>query len=250
MATRYLDEATAQLAPVYDQQIGQLESQIPAIQNLYNTLTQALQQQNQQQLTAGTQGIVEDASARGVLRSTLPVDARQSLTASLGTALNQGLSNLGLQQTQQVGGIYEKVGGLRTQRAGNIADLARSLETQDLEKQKLELQRIEAERNYGIQQQQLAIQRQAAAAAGRSSGGSSASVPQWQVTQQALSAVAQSWKPGKDGYVSPNQWNKFRSEWASAGFSTKSFDEQFKSLVNPAHAKIKSLTKYAGFGGK
>lgn len=234
----FYQQAEQQLAPVYDQQINQLQGQVPAIQNLYNTLTQALQQQNQMQLQSGVQNIVEDASARGVLRSTLPVDARQALTAQLGAALNQSLGQLGLQQGQDVSRIQEQVGGLRVSRAGAIAELARSLEGQDLERQKLELQRQQAEREYQLKQQELQIARSQAA---RSGGGSSRAPTQFEMTQQAASALSRELRAvaGRDGYVSPQDYAAARQEWTSAGFSAKQFEDYFSGFKNPQNKNYK-----------
>lgn len=155
MATRFVQQAQQQLNPVYNQQIQGLQSQIPAIQNLYNTLSQSLSQQNQMQLDTGVQNINEDASARGVLRSTLPADARQALTAELGAALNTSLGNLGLQQADRVSGIQNQIGGLRVDRANAVTSLANQLQSMD-----------QAERQFQMEQQ---LARQAAAS--RAGGG-------------------------------------------------------------------------------
>lgn len=144
MATRFIEEATQQLAPVYQQSEQAISSQVPAIQNLYNTLIQGLQQQYQTQLQTGTQGIVEDASARGVLRSTLPVDARQALTGQLSQALLQGRGELESRRAGDIAGINERLGQLRIQKAGGIAELARALESQDLERARFEFQKQQA----------------------------------------------------------------------------------------------------------
>lgn len=214
MATRYTQQATKQLAPVYDEQITGLRGQIPAIQNLYNTLTQALQSQNQQQLQTGTQDIVEDASARGVLRSTLPVDARQSLTAQLGAALNQGLGQLGLQQQEQIGGINSQIGSLRLQRAGSIADLSRALESNDLERQKFALEKLNSERDYQLRLQTLAK---------NGSGSNSKFDPSIAIRiGGVLSQLV-----GSDGKVSPSDYSEAKQLWVSKGGKARDFDATF-----------------------
>lgn len=228
MATRFQEQATQQLSPVYQQQETAIQSQLPAIQNLYKTLIEGLQGQYNQNLQTGTQEIVEDASARGVLRSTLPVDARQALTASLGQALMAGRAQLGSQQAQDVAGINEKLGGLRVQKAGAIADLARSLESQDLEAQKFAYQqRLDA--------QQLALARQKAA----SSGGRTITAAQ--NTQLAVSALAKELRSvaGRDGYVSPQDYAAGRREWVAAGFSSKTYDDYFSGYKNPQNQNYK-----------
>lgn len=221
MATRFLEQATSQLAPVYEQQIAGIQSQIPAIQQLYQTLTQGLQQQNQMQLETGTQNIVEDASRRGVLRSTLPVDARTSLVGQLGAALNEGLGRLGLQQTQDIGSLNERIAGLRVSSAKDIADLARALETQDLERLKLE----ETIRSNRASED---ISR-ASARAGAGGGGT-------ETTRAEEFAAALAGAAGNDGKVSPGDYNALKQQWVAAGYgSYKDFHDKFWRFVNENH---------------
>lgn len=250
MATRFTEEATAQLAPVYDQQSQAISSQVPAIQNLYQTLIQGLQQQGQQQLTAGVAGINEDASRRGILRSSLPTDARQSLQGQISQALLQSQGQLGAQQAGDIANVNEKLGTLGVQRAGAITDLSRSLETRDLEerqfqfniqqaKEQAERQRIQdefnrqqAERSYQIEQQKLEQQKIATA---KSSAPSAKAPTQAQSTQMAASALARELKgvAGRDGYVSPQDYAAGRREWVGAGFSSKTYDDYFSGYKNP-----------------
>lgn len=63
------------------------------------------------------------------------------------------------QQAGDIAGIGEKRAALGIQRAGNIADLARALETQDLERQKFEFQKQ-------MSQAELALARQKASSSG------------------------------------------------------------------------------------
>lgn len=233
MATKFQQEASSQLEPVYQQSEQAISSQVPAVQKLYDTLISGLQGQYDTQLATGTQGIVEDASARGVLRSTLPVDARQALTGQLSQALLQGRGQLESQRAGDIAGINEKLGSLRIQKTGAIADLARALETQDLQAQELALKKLDSERSYQLARQKA------------SSGGGSESTPQWQFNQQALQTVAGKWKPGGDGFVNPGQWNAMRRDWTRAGFNVNDFDSQFASLINPAHFKYKELPQYS-----
>lgn len=232
MATRYIDQANQQLAPVYDQQIRQLEKQVPAIQNLYASLTEGLQTQNQQQIAAGTQNIVEDASARGVLRSTLPVDARQALIGQLGVALNQGLGQLGLQRVQDIGAVRSQIGSLGTQKAKDIADLARALESQDIQQQELALKRLQADRDYQLSQQQIA----------RSGGGAA---PAFNPAIAAGIDQTLSRLVGKDGKVSPNNYNQAKVLWASQGGNP----DQFNKIFGPKYAEgAKSpIMQYYGY---
>lgn len=223
MAQRFIQQAEQQVNPLFDQQIQAAQGQIPAITQLYQTLTQGLQQQSQQQLQTGTQNILEDASRRGVLRSTLPVDARSQLQTSLSQALLEGTSKLGLQQAQDIGGIQERIAGLGTDRLKTITDLASTLQSQDI-----------AEREFQLKQQQAA---QAA---------STTSADELQI--QAINQVSGEWRPGGDGFVSPNQWNDLRSRWIRAGGDPDLFTQAFAHLVNPAHQRKDrtDLTRYAG----
>lgn len=241
MATRFIDQATQQLAPVYDTQIQGLQSQIPQIQNLYQTLSQALTQQNTNQLNTGVQQINEDASARGVLRSTLPVDSRQALTAQLGAALNTSLGNLGIQQADTISNFQNKIGGLQVDRANQIASLSRSLEDQDLQRQQFEYQKQLDAQKLELQRQELAAQVAAArASAARRSGGST-STSAASLTRQAASALARELQAvaGGDGYVSPQDYAAGRREWVAAGFSSKTYDDYFSGYKNPQNQNYK-----------
>lgn len=221
MATKYIQQATKQLAPAYAGSINAQKAQIPAIQQLYQTLTQGLQQQNTQQLNTGVNNIVEDASARGVLRSTLPVDARQALTAQLGAALNQGLSQLGVQQAQDIGGIRSNISNLRLERAKDVSGLANTLYQQALAKQ-------QADREFRLRQQSLAMSR---SGGGRGGGGGGRAPTQAQIRgaiAQGLLSVR-----GKDGYISPQDYAQAYLDWTRAGLSAGTFKNQFQNLKNP-----------------
>ena len=237
MATRYVREATKQISPVYDASIQAQQAQIPAIQQLYSTLTQGLQQQNEAQLQSGVQGIVEDASARGVLRSTLPVDARQALTAQLGTALNEGMGRLGVQQAQDIGGVRGNIANLGIERVKGIQDLAGALQQRRLQERQFALQRLQADREFALDKRRLAM-------SGGGGGGGGGRVPQWQMNQGALSAMAQDIAKNKDlkyksdqgtGLLSPENYKAYKRKWMAGGFSGKLFDESFSHLANPTH---------------
>lgn len=138
MATRFIQEATQQLTPSYNIQQQAIQSQIPAVQKLYDSLVQGLEGQRQVE----TQSILESANARGVLRSSLPVD----LQTELGKALLAQRGQIESQRAGDIAGINTQLGTLGIQKSQNIADLARGLETQDLARQQLalEAQKIKA----------------------------------------------------------------------------------------------------------
>lgn len=165
MATSFTRQAQGQLAPAYQQQTQALQSQIPAIQRLYGSLSQNLQ--NQQQ--ADVQNAFESASARGVLRSTIPVQQQ----AGIAQQYIQKAGELGAQQQQEIGKVQSQIGGIGVEQAKAIADLAQALYSQNFrerelqlqrstQQQELSLQRALADRQFALQQQQFEAQRQAA----------------------------------------------------------------------------------------
>lgn len=161
MAQRFIEQAQQQVAPIYDQQIRAAQAQIPEIQNLYNTLIGGLRGESERQLATGTQGILEDAARRGVLRSTLPVDARTELQGAISSALTQGIGNLNLEQLRNVRGLQSEIGQLQLGRQGAIQSLAESLQEADLREREyqmaLELQRQQAAQSRALSQQSSAF---------------------------------------------------------------------------------------------
>lgn len=222
MAERFVQEAQAQLNPVYDQSIAAIQGQIPAIQQLYQTLMTGLEQSGQAQIKTGTQNIVEDASTRGVLRSTLPVDARQSLLGTVGAALTEGMAKLQGQQAGEIGAINEKVAGLNIDRTKGIQSLADTLYSRDLKEREFQYSKQ-------LEQQKLEISRQAA----RSKEAA--------VNQGAPKGLVSSIynflgsKRGQDGFVSPNKFREAQQQWVNAGGAPSSFLETYGAFVNPAH---------------
>lgn len=159
MATQYTKQAQNQLNPVFNQQQQAIQSQVPAIQNLYQTLSQGLQTNFDTQLASGVQGINEDASARGVLRSTLPNDARLALTTQLGSALQQGLGQLGSQQASDISGVQSQLGELGIRRVSAITDLANALKSDNLAERQFALDKLTANRDFKISQEELGLKR-------------------------------------------------------------------------------------------
>lgn len=144
MATRFIREATSQLSPAYAQQISAVQSQIPAIQQMFQLLVQGLQGQQQvENLNA-----LEDASARGVLKSTIPVDKQAGIAQNI--LQQQGL--FAAQQARDVGDIYSQVGALNVNQANDISQLANSLQQSYTSEQALAFQKKNADRQYKLQQ--------------------------------------------------------------------------------------------------
>lgn len=157
--TAYIKQATSRLNPAFAQQTSALNSQIPAIQQLFQVLMQSLEGQR----ATGNQNILEDASSRGLLRSTIPVDNQMNLGNQL---LAQG-AQYAAQQQQQIGDIRSKIAGIGVDRANSIYGLANTLYGQALQRQGLAQQksfnqqqlnqtRALADRQYGLDQQALA----------------------------------------------------------------------------------------------
>lgn len=144
MATRFVQQAEQQVNPLFQQQIQAQQAQIPAIQQLYQTLTQGLQQQAQRELQTGTQSILEDASRRGVLRSTLPVDARTELQAAISQGLIGRMGELGLQQARDISGIQSNIANLGIERLRTITSLADALQAQDLRERQFAMEQAAA----------------------------------------------------------------------------------------------------------
>lgn len=219
MAQRFVEEASAQLAPVYDQQVQTLQSQVPAIQQLYQSLMQGLEAQGKTQ----TQGILESSAARGLTRSSIPVD----LQTTLAQTLMGEKSKLGAQQAQDIAGINMKVGDLGIQRAQAIQGLADSLYGRDMKEREFQMQQQAQEREFQMKQ---------AAAAQSRKDTSGSNLAQYQ--QQMAQALAT--RTGGDGYVSPNSYAQSKQMWTSGGYgNAQQFDAMFAGFRNPKNKNYK-----------
>lgn len=147
MATSFTKQAQSQLNPAYNAQIKAYQSQLPAIQNKYNALSQGLMSQAQTQ----TMGAFEDANARGVLNSTIPVD----LQTGIQQALLQGQGKLAGEQAGEVGQIRQQIAGVGVQRASAIATLINALRDRALKQQQFNQTQQLADRQFGLDQQFL-----------------------------------------------------------------------------------------------
>jgi len=142
---QFYTQAAGQMNPGFNQQIKAQNSQIPAIQQLYQTLIQGLQGQQQ----AGQLSNLEASSGRGVLKSTIPVDANNAL----GQQIVQQAGQFAAQQGNDISGIYGNVANLRTQQAQGTSQLANQYQQSDLRQQQFNYNQQQAERQY-----QLALQ--------------------------------------------------------------------------------------------
>lgn len=162
MATRFIKQATKQLNPVFAAQTQATQAQIPAIQQLYQSLTQGLEAQG----AAERQNILEDASGRGVLRSSLPVD----LQTALGQSLLQQRGQLGAQQARDIAGVQGSLADIGLERARSIYDLASSLQGGDLEERRFKFQKQQTLREFNLDKQ-LALLRASGGSGGSGGGG-------------------------------------------------------------------------------
>lgn len=144
MPINFVPTAQKQINPLYKPQEQALQAQIPAIQQLYQSLNQGLLGQQ----AAGNQNILEGAAGRGLLRSTIPVDQQAALA---GSTLQQQ-AQLGSQQGKEVAGVNQQIGGLGVEKANAISQLVNTLFNRDLEERKLQYSQQQ-------QNQSLALQR-------------------------------------------------------------------------------------------
>lgn len=145
MATRFVSQAQQQLNPAYNQQVGALQSQIPALQQLYEALVSSLRGETQQ----AQLGALENTASRGVLRSSMS-DYDVTQAAQQGIA-KQGQYAANLQT--QLGDIYGQIGQVETQRAGAISGLANQLYGANIQQQTLNNQIAQGNRQYALDQQ-------------------------------------------------------------------------------------------------
>lgn len=222
-----IDQAAPEVNNIYNPTLQQIQSQIPALQQLYGALLQGLQQQGQQQF----QNVQHSAAQRGVSSYGIQAGTQGALADTLAL---QG-SQLGAQQAQGVAGLQGELGKAQVGRGQAVYDLATSLQKQNTESQD-NAQRLQAiQRDAQLEQlknQQSANVSEAqarSAAAGKEFDLSK--VSQDQITRQlrlGLTSVK-----GKDGHVSPESLAKAYLTWQAAGLTPDSFWKNFQGLWNP-----------------
>lgn len=217
MATRFIQEAEAQLNPVYQQQEQAIKSQIPAIQQLYQSLLTGLEGTR----ASETQKILESSASRGLTRSSIPTD----LQTALGQSILQQQGQLGAQQAKELAGINTQLGDLGLQRAQGINSLADTLYQRDLKEREFQMQQQQAERDYQMKLQ-LA----------RSSGGGGSKAATGPNPVQLVAAGLAN-MAGPDGKVSPETWRKAANQWVAGGYgSVTDFNKKFGNFINQSHA--------------
>ena len=198
---------------LYNPAVGQIQAQIPAIQNLYATLVQGLQNQ------ATTQGanLMQSAQQRGVATPAMGAD----INNVLGQALAQQSAVLGAQQAQGVAGLQGQVGQANVDRAGTLqqfqtSNLKDSLEAQSNRYQMSDLERQASLREQGDRQdfeirkarfeKQEADRRAREAQARRQDAQKQASFSLMDMSKSDIDRVMRvglNKVTGEDGYVSP-----------------------------------------------
>ena len=228
MAERFVQEATNSLNPVYAQQEQAINSQIPALQQLYQTLYQGL---DAKQATE-TQGILESSAARGLTRSSIPTD----LQTSLGQSMIQAKGQLGAQQAGELAKINMQLGELGLQKTQGIQSLANSLYDRDMKERQFQMQQEQqrqqqamAEREFQMKVQ-LARQ-QATQAVGIDYGGN-------------LINSMQSWFKGQKSMPSRQAQDKFVDSWLNSnGVKGAGNRQVFWDLVNAQFKRVGDPTK-------
>lgn len=132
MATRFLQQAQQQLNPLFAKQTKAAKAQLPAINQLYDVLVQGLEGQRQTE----TQNILESASSRGVLRSSLPVD----LQTQLGQALLAERGKLEAGRAGDIADVQSDLSQIGLQRAQSVTGLADALQQQSLREREFKMQ--------------------------------------------------------------------------------------------------------------
>lgn len=145
MAQNFYKTAANRLAPAYNAQVKAAKSEIPAIIRLYEALTQNLVGQN----AVAQQNNLESASSRGVLNSTIPVDAQVGLEQAL---INQQ-AQLGAEQAKEISGVNQKIAGFGVDRANAINSLAQALFGNNMQMKQFKLDKKYQKLNLGLQKQ-------------------------------------------------------------------------------------------------
>lgn len=242
MANRYIRGADATLGSAYNPAQANIQGQLPEIAELYDSLIAGLGEQQ----GAGLQTILDSAATRGVSRASLA----GQVNATLGQEADVGIAGLGLAETEDVAAVKGNLLNLKTSRVKAATEYGRTLQDEAISKsdyklrkkismteQKMEMKKLERDAEMR--------KRAYAAAQARSGGGGGGSDEP--TNREGLMAINGMWSPGKDSYVNPNQWNKYRAAWIADGRSAGTFDSQFRHLVNPKHQeKGSKLKRYKG----
>lgn len=204
--------------------IQQAQAQVPAINTLYSTLLQGLQNQGQSQL----QNVLTSADQRGVMRASQPASTQQALD----TSLMQAGAQLGAQQAQNVAGIRGVVGQGQAQRALSAQDLVQGLTQADIaaRENKLKLTDINRADELNTIRNQVA-EAKANARASRTV----ANQGEKELISKIDSAMLQ--MVGGDKKVSPETYKQALGVWTAQGLSPDAFHNKFDKYVNFSHVQ-------------
>lgn len=210
----------------YNPAIQQAQAQVPAINNLYSTLLQGLQNQSGSQL----QNVLTSADQRGVMRASQPASTQEALNSSL----MQAGAQLGAQQAQGIAGVRSIAGQGEAQRAVSAQQLVQGLTAADIAAQENKYKLQEITRSDEIntiknQVQEAKANARAAAAAAEAAKG--------QELESFLSNHEASFIKlmGGDGKVSPETFGQAFQVWKSKGLPESAFLEKYKGYINNSH---------------
>jgi hypothetical protein len=143
MAERFIQNANAQLQPVFGAAKQQIQSQLPAIDQLYATLVQGLQ--GQAQTAQGD--ILQSAADRGVTRDPAQIQA------ALGQSVDAAQAQLGAQQAEQRSGITQDLTGLNVGRVQAGNDIGGGVQQANLagQENQMKLQDLQRQQNLNLQ---------------------------------------------------------------------------------------------------
>jgi hypothetical protein len=224
-------QAQGEVNNIYAPALNQIQGQIPAVQNLYNSLLTGLQGQAQNQIS----NVAQSAAQRGVSSYGVNQGAQDTLTQAL--LFNQG--QLGAQQAQQVAGLQGELGKARVSKGQATYDLANSLQAQNLESQSNQIKMTDMQRQAQLQQQKNQQSYNVAQASYATRQARAAAAATQDLTTVGEGTIARQLRiglgdvKGKDGHVSPENLAKAYSIWQQAGLEPAKFWSNFQGLWNP-----------------
>lgn len=208
----------------FNPSLQQAQAQVPAINNLYATLLQGLQNQSGSQL----QNVLTSADQRGVMRGSQEASTQQALNSTL----MQSGAQLGAQRAQNVAGVQGVVGQGQAQRALSAQQLVEGLTAADLAKKENQLKLTEINRANEINtvRNQVA-EAKAAARASRAVANNGEKELASRIDSAMLQMV------GGDKKVSPETYKQALSVWTGQGLSPDEFHTKFDKYVNFSHVQ-------------
>jgi hypothetical protein len=234
-----MNQANQELAAIYNPAIQGIQSQAPAVQNLYQTLMTGLAAQTAQQ----NQALAQSAQARGVAGGMI----NQNVSGMLNEALALEQARLGAQRASDVAGIQGQVAQAGVQRAQAAGQLAGTINTQNIEARQNQYKMADIERTAQMEQLQnqrsFEIQRaqyeRAQAEASRARAEQAASQAAEMDIEDFLSRTDASFTQlaGGDGKVSPKTFQEGLQLWRSKGLPEAEYYNRYNGYINRSHIK-------------